>query len=252
NPSLATAHLQLVMSAVIQQDASQLVSDMMSAPGGTDLGTTIQSVKDLDPGPFGGNGPGISLAGWTKFFADPSFSNDMPAFAKKGASPSPQIALGQEVAAFVRRFTQFFGLTAIPTPAQAPPTSALPLLDEPLPSRDVMGAFVVQYTAQGHPGFVFGATLTLVLADAQAAAALVFPSDSRAAAWLVEAASAINALYYVADVTGNDPLRFSIAEALYARGFYSGASITALMADDFQDALIGTVAYIYATQIQAR
>src|SRR5262249_17229738 len=134
--------------------------------------------------------------------------------------------------------------------ALTPAASSLPLLDEPLPGQDAMSAFVDQYAAQGHPGFIFGATLTLTLADARAAAALVFPSDPRAAAWLVEAASAVNALYHVADV-GAGPLRFSIAEALYARGFYSGASIAALTADDFQDALIGTVAYIYAAKIQA-
>ena len=96
-----------------------------------------------------------------------------------------------------------------------------------------MTAFVSQYALQpGHAGFAFGQTLTLDSAAAQAAAALVFPSDPRAAAWLVEAASAVNALYAVASVGVTDPLRFSIAEALYARGFTSAASITALTSDD--------------------
>ena len=36
---------------------------------------------------------------------------------------------------------------------------SLPLLDEPNAGQDVMAAFVVQYTAHGHPGFVFGSTM---------------------------------------------------------------------------------------------
>ena len=37
-----------------------------------------------------------------------------------------------------------------------------------------------------------------------------------------------------------------------ARGFDSAASITALTSDDFQDAVIGTVAHPYASLIQAK
>ncbi len=231
NPGLAGGHLQLVLSAIVSEDATQLLKDMQSSAGVAALGTTVLSVKDLDPTAFGG-GVGITLAAWTTFFA--AFPQDVPAFATVGTSTtSPQLALNEQVASFVRRLAQFFDLPPVAPLVLTPVAMPLPLLDEPEPGRDVLAAFVTQYALQpGHAGFAFGQTLTLDSAAALAAAALVFPSDVRAAAWLVEAASAVNALYAVANIGVPDPLRFSIAEALYARGFDSAASITALTSDD--------------------
>ena len=67
NPDLAGGHLQLVMSAIVNADATQLLIDMQSSAGVAALGITVHSVKDLDPTAFGGAG-GITLAGWTSFF----------------------------------------------------------------------------------------------------------------------------------------------------------------------------------------
>ena len=47
-------------------------------------------------------------------------------------------------------------------------------------------------------------------------------------------------------------LPFSIAEALYARGFRSASDISRLSGPDFQQALTGTIAYDYATSLQAK
>jgi len=209
----------------------------------------VYSVKNLDPQPFGGTG-GIPFDQWKKLFKD--HPEAIPAFAKVGTSTtSPKLALDEQTAAFVRRLAQFFNLPPATVVVPTPAATDLPLLEEPpAPGQDLMALFVAQYAAQGHPGFVFGQMKDLVVADAQTAAAAVFPADPRAAAWLVEAASAINTLYAVADVGVPEPLRFSIAEALYARGFDSLDSITVPTSDDFQDALVGTVAHPYAAQIQ--
>ena len=86
------------------------------------------------------------------------------------------------------------------------------------------------------------------LANLQAAAALVFPDDDAAQAWLVDALVAIDALCQVikqmgVTVTPPSPTTFSVIEALYARGFRSAAEITQLDSTDFEQALLGTVAY---------
>ena len=47
-------------------------------------------------------------------------------------------------------------------------------------------------------------------------------------------------------------LPFSIAEALYARGFRSANDISRLSGPDFQQALTGTIAYDYAASLQAK
>jgi len=86
---------------------------------------------------------------------------------------------------------------------------------------------------------------------ARAYADVVIICDNRhpcAAQWLVGAANTINALYWLTSAIQPDDLRFSIVEALYARGFTSVASIAALSSDDFHDALVGT--YFQALQGQ--
>ena len=82
-----------------------------------------------------------------------------------------------------------------------------------------------------------------------------FPNDEVAKAWLTQVLEAINALSILtangipqANQPGAPDLRFSVMEALYARGF---TSVQTLTQADFQEALIGTVAYSYAPQIYA-
>ncbi len=251
NPGLAAAHLELIVCAILNESNPAPLIAAVKAEG-----IALDSVKVLDPQAFHlpGQKPsslGITFAQWRKVFSDNS--DAIPAFAKVGTSTtSPKLALDEQTAAFVRRLAQFFHLPPATAVAPTPAATDLPLLDVPASSQDLMAVFVTQYAAHGHSGFGFGQAKDLVAADAQAAAATIFPSDARAAAWLVEAAGAINALYFVSNVGVGvaDPLRFSIAEALYARGFDSAEAITALTSDDFQDALVGTVAYPYAAAIQ--
>jgi hypothetical protein len=246
NPGLAAAHLELIVCALAMvSDPAPLINAVRAE------GIALQSVKDLDPGPFGGTG-GITAAQWKNVFAN--HPNVIPAFVKAGtSSTSAQAALTEQTAAFVRRVAKFFN---VPASTAAVPTLSpdnLPEIGKPPAAQDRLAAFVTAYAAQpGHAGFTFGVTTTLDLAGAQAAAAIVFANDGEAAEWLVAAASALNAVYAVANVAGvTFAMRFSIAEALYARGFTSAGSITAVTADDFRDALIGTPAYPYASQIQA-
>jgi Tc toxin complex TcA C-terminal TcB-binding domain len=247
HPDLAKGHLELVVCAIIKEGDPSLLLAALQAEG-----LTLSSVKDLDPQAFAGPS-GITFDQWKQVFQ--SHPGAIPLFARIGVSASsPDVALTEQTSAFVRRLSQFFNLPAVAIPVPTAVASALPELVKPDYLHDLMALFVSAYTAQpGQAGFAFGQIAALDPASAQAAAALVLPTDPVAATWLIEAASKVNALYAVADVAGvADALRFSIAEALHARGFVSVDSIAALTPDDFQDALIGTVAYPYAQQIQAK
>ncbi|MGF6408376.1 hypothetical protein OKW37_000046 [Paraburkholderia sp. MM5482-R2] len=89
----------------------------------------------------------------------------------------------------------------------------------------------------------------------QAAAEQIFRGDRSAQAWLVEALNTLDALYKVMlpvsiTVADAEAYRFSVVEALYARGFTSPARINELTAAEFKQALAGTVAYDLAGDIQ--
>jgi hypothetical protein len=246
DPALAGAHLELIVCAVINDSDPVPLIGAVKAKG-----FTLNSVKDLDPTAFGGAG-GITPDQWKQIFAN--HPDAIPAFAKIGTNAaSPQAALGEQTAAFVRRLTQLFNMAAVPAGSPALGVGGRPELERPQASQDALTAFVAAYTAQpGHAGFAFGQTTALDAGAAQAAAAGVFPDDARAQAWLAAAAGAVNTDYAVANVAGvSSGLRYAIAEALFARGFATVESITALTPADFQDALIGTVGYPYAAQIQA-
>ena len=83
----------------------------------------------------------------------------------------------------------------------------------------------------------------------QNAAAKLFSNDTCIQNWVVTAILTLDGLCQLIQqalpgVTAN--LQFSIAEALYARGFKSSADVTEFISADFQTALTGTVAYQYA------
>jgi len=66
----------------------------------------------------------------------------------------------------------------------------------------------------------------------------------------------INELFEIADVTGivppiPDPLRFSLMEALYTRGFYSAEKMVSLATTDFKSKIIGTPAYPHAAALHS-
>lgn len=140
------------------------------------------------------------------------------------------------------------GATILFTPNITPGTqSVLPLLR--MPSIDWLSACLSFYGP-----FTFGNGFNLT--NLQAAAANVFPGDQSAQNWLVDALVTIDALYQIMKTVSLPPpdatnLEFPIVEALYARGFKSAADITELSATDFQQAVVGTVAYDLAAAIYA-
>ena len=124
--------------------------------------------------------------------------------------------------------------------------SGLPILQAP--STDWLTSCLGFYGA-----YALGSGFNL--GNLQTAAAKVFPNDTCAQTWLVNALVTIDALYQIiiADTTAPVPanLQFSVVEALYARGFTSAADVTELTGMDFQTALTGTVAYDYASGLFA-
>ena len=126
-------------------------------------------------------------------------------------------------------------------------TSGLPVLEAP--AIDWLGNCLANYGA-----FTFGSGFDLARLKAAAAQPNVFAGDERAQAWVVEALVTIDALWKIVQTMGSPPpvaLQFSIVEALYARGFTSAAAITELANADFQQALVGTVAYDVAGSLYA-
>jgi hypothetical protein len=157
----------------------------------------------------------------------------------------------ERIAAFIRHVRKFFDLPNAATSVTAPPATAAPTLQLPT-ALDPIQSFVVAY-AGGGP-FTFGAALNEATVDA--AATTVFPGDPAAQAWLKNVIHTLNDLCALAGVPGAvNPLaaspEFSVAEALYARGFTSVADVLALSPAEFQDALRGTVAYDQAAAIYA-
>ena len=211
----------------------------MSVSGtGIAAGTTVTAVTPTTvtiSAPVSGNiSSGTSLT-----FANASW---LPPFTQPGNTTA-------RIAAFIRYVRKFFDMPSAAAavtqvPANAPPTLQLPTTFDPIAS------FVASYGG----GFVFGTPL--VNATVKAAVAAVFPGDLAAQNWLEDTVRALNDLCALATVPGNvnplvPSLEFSIAEALYARGFTSVADVLAMSAAAFQESLRGSAAYDQAAAIYA-
>jgi len=198
----------------------------------------------------------VTAAQWTTFFtSNPSWLPPFTQPVAPGASPSTTTQqnagyIATRIRAFIRAVQQFFTVSSVATTAQLPAPGAPPTFD--LPSYDPINLAVKDPSLSG---FTFGSTLSST--DLVAAAQDVFSSDLSAQAWLIQAMTTINELYEIASVVPNPPtpgytlpnpvsLRFSVMEALYARGFRNAKDITNLSAEEFQQALTGTVAYDFA------
>jgi hypothetical protein len=209
----------------------------------------------------------VTASQWTSFFTYTGNSNWLPPFTQPvapGASPA-QVThkagyVAMRIRAFIRAVQQFFAVSSVATSAQLPAIGAPPVFDLPVPSNDpILEATGFLSTILGSP-FTFGTTISA--ADLATAVQGVFPNDPAAQAWLTQAMTAINELFEIASVvppaagaaTLPNPvsLPFSIAEALYARGFRSASDISRLSGSEFQQALTGTIAYDDAASLQAK
>ena len=107
----------------------------------------------------------------------------------------------------------------------------------PAPSADWFQKALVAYGP-----FIFGSGFDPV--RLQNAVEIVFPSSPEAQEWLFEALSAIDSIYQILNpIAVPQAFLFSLAEALYARGFRFASTITQLSKADFQKALAGTIAF---------
>jgi hypothetical protein len=152
----------------------------------------------------------------------------------------------QRVEAFIRHLRKFFTVPPGAVPAEDTAPAGPPRLDQSL--VDVFARFADAYSTHGAGTFSFTTPR-----DAIASAAAVqdtFPEDADAQAWLTETLDAVEALYELA-APADDELRFSVMEALYARGFTGKPAVQALSPADFAAALTGTVAFPLAAAIQA-
>ncbi|HMG76427.1 MAG TPA: neuraminidase-like domain-containing protein [Pyrinomonadaceae bacterium] len=183
---------------------------------------------------------------WRNLFGTPPNVALLPPFTQPGTPEA-------RVEAFIRHVRKFFdtpsgGLGASPAVAGAHPLLGLPAFDP-------IQAFVANYNILIGGVFTFGTPFNE--ASLRQAIIQVFPADESAQSWLEQVLRSLNDLCRLANVQSNVPppvppsLAFSVAEALYARGFTSVQDVQALTLSDFQDALRGTVAFDQAAAIYA-
>jgi hypothetical protein len=181
--------------------------------------------------------PFASTAGVEIGMSVSSADNNIPAGTTVIAPPTPNsVTISANIAGTIP-----FGTNIVFTPnIQSVSNSGLPLLQRP--SKEWLGACLTAY----NPAYKFGDGIANP-GQLATAAGTVFQNDDKAQRWLVDAITAIDALYQIVNkmmpAPASDGAKFSLVEALYARGFTSAANVTELSAADFQQALIGTVAY---------
>ena len=212
----------------------------------------------------------VTATQWTNFFTNTGNPAWLPPFTQPVAPGVSQTQIehkpgytAMRIRAFVRAVQQFFTVSSVATTFQLPTPGAPPTFD--LPAFDPI-TLAVNKLPPSPPktGFQFGTSITSANLTT---AVQVFPPDAldpqawpEAQAWLSQAMTAINELYEIASVVNpptipspyalpNVSLSFSVAEALYARGFRSASDITKISAADFQQALTGTVAYDFANTL---
>jgi hypothetical protein len=234
-------HLQLLMAVIAQQPDPRPLIDGIDGTtvtvklAGVSTSVTLKLTTVADLVAITGSATQVEALREV-FRATPGL---LPAFTLPGS-------VAQRIEAFIRRLAKYFtvdgaGSTLEPAPGSAPPGFGQ-IAGDPLP----------QFFASA-PGFVLGAPIdATVTANIRAAAATVFPGDPRGRQWLTNAVIALSDLFAVTAIAGaTDALRFSLMEALYARGFTSKGAITSLTLTDFTDALAGTVAHEHAAAILA-
>ncbi len=186
---------------------------------------------------------------WRDFFLGPSpppgpppRTSLLPPFTQPGTP-------AERVEAFIRHLRKFFAV-----PFSGPPPVALNLSGPPslpLSIADIFTDFTAAYAAHGGGVFQFGSPFNA--AAMQQAIFDVFPGDPDAQAWLLQALQTIDALFLMTDLgAALQELQFSSMEALFARGFVDAQSVQALSLAEFQEALIGTVAYFHAPAIYTK
>ena len=226
--AFAVGHLDLVLCAVTDArfqpppafQFQHLIDAIKKIP--------VNNVHDLEA---------RTTSDWKTFFL-PNNVSLLPPFTAFSATPS------ERVSAFTQRLRNFFAVqtgagSATPSAGETPPTLDI-ALDDPI------GQFVSFYNGINPAPFAFGGAWDKN--SFNQALQQVFPFDPAAQAWLDQMLDSIDDLFRMTN--GIDPkLQFSLMEALYARGFTSIADVQAVSEVNFQEALTGTEAYPFASQI---
>jgi hypothetical protein len=247
-------HLDLVLCALTDShddlsDAIKTVSNPAPPANPLDAFTPIASVAELAD---------RTDRQWRAFFwriqelinsgAMPGLTgieDVLPEFTKPGT-------VEERIEAFIRHLRKFLAVGAEGADDPVLDPDAPPMLG--VSQFDIFRQFADAYQTRAGVAFAFGAAFNEV--DFMGAIGDVVPQDEQARAWLEEALRAIHTLHILANVGAppgpNEPdLRFSIMEALYARGFTSAEDVAALSLEQFTYALTGSVAYHYAADIYA-
>ena len=218
------AYLELVLEVVTDNHAP-LIAAIKAPP------LSVTTVSEL---------VAITDQAWRSFFLGPPPQIALlPPFTQPGTP-------AERVEAFIRHLRKFFAVPAMPGAPSPIVVAAPPLLGVSI--TDIFKRFTDAYLVHSGTPYVFGGAID---ATAQAQAIVdVFPSDQQAQAWLAQALATIDSLYRMTDLgPAFTELHFSLMEALFARGFTGPQDVQGLTADEFQDALTGTVAYSHAAAI---
>jgi Tc toxin complex TcA C-terminal TcB-binding domain len=177
----------------------------------------------------------------TLFHADPTWPVNLPEWTRPG---SPE----ERLTAFILAVRKFFDIAVSVPPVIVGGPDAAPLLRTP--AGDPIGRFVAAYFARNGSAFAFGAPADPTDRDGALddVAADIFGGNPGGRAWLDTMITTIDELVQLSAPVPQ-PVRFSVAEALFARGFTSRAQVAAMSLQGFADALVGTVAFEFSDDI---
>ncbi|GII82660.1 hypothetical protein Ssi03_06500 [Sphaerisporangium siamense] len=220
-----SGHLELVMCA--------LTRGYIVPVGNVPLRTKLRAALGIGSATAAA---AVQEPAWRAAFRnDPAWPANLPDFTRPGSDE-------ERLTAFVAEVRKFFTLAATVSPVTSDAPGAPPLIR--VPSGDPVNRFTAAYAARAGSAFVFGGSWDAGHRDAAVAdvAQALFPGDARARRRLDAALRAIDELTRLAAAVP-EPVRFSVMEALYARGFTTRDQIAALTGRAFRDALTGTVAF---------
>lgn len=231
-------YLDLVLHALINNhDLNNTDHEVLIAAIKSDLktnsGNNIQTVEDLK---------NVGAGAWRNLFLPPNVAL-LPPFTLPG---TPE----ERTAAFIRHVQKFFDVSSGQNSPDNQTGEEIPTFDPP--ALDLFNAFVTTYNVQFGTDWGDLSTIRQQIKDF-----FNLQPDQDAQTWLEEALFSFNELCILTniDLSSITPAdyqptyRFSIIEALYARGFTSRQSVNILPFQNFQKALTGTVAYNFAEAI---
>jgi hypothetical protein len=214
------AYVNLLLQAITEGDLD-LVNNIINLMGVRNVYALVQ----------------ITDATWTSFFNN--HPEMLPRFTQPGNST-------QRTTSWIQRVNKFF---QVPVHLKIGVSPGSSVVTPTVPTSDALQLFIAEYNQLNPAGFDFSGPLDATAVEV--ALHVVFPQDNKARTWLKRALETIGELYQMTSI-GQGDLQFSLMEALYARGFISASIVNNLAIDQFQSALVGSIAYIHAAAIYAQ